>query len=255
MNLGKLLETLRGPILNDRSARVSGSSDYMWTDEELVTFINEAQNRFAALSLILRDGRTDEVTKVTLVEGQDEYPLHESVLAVLSARRMEDKHDLTRVGHHTLAGYAAPTRNWVDPAVYQHLPPGRPLAYLSDETLSDVDVDSFDQVVMRVYPTPDAVADGTELRLRVVRLPLQEFDVNDLSAECEIPRMHQIQMLDWAAYLALRIVDDDAGAANRAADFMASFQKHVTEARMMVSRKMFTPVGWGFGSNGFRWEA
>ena len=65
MNLGELLSTLRGPILNDRSARVAGSSDYLWTDEQLVLFINEAQRRFAAKSLILRDGTTPEVTELS----------------------------------------------------------------------------------------------------------------------------------------------------------------------------------------------
>ena len=60
-------------------------------------------------------------------------------------------------------------------------------------------------------------------------------------------------MLDWAAYLALRIVDDDAGSARRALEFRASFDQHVKEARTLVMRKLFTPVEWGFGRGGFSW--
>lgn len=253
MTLQELLDFLRGPILNDRSARVSGSSDYLWTDDQLVTMINEAQRRFAALSLILRDSTTKEVTEVTLVEGQTEYPLHESVLAVLSARRFDQQADLTRVGHPVLAAYRPTSEGWVDPASYVGHQPGVPLAYSTDEGVTDYHDESFDEVSLRVYPAPSAAEAGTKLKLRVVRLPLCDFRDASRSTKSEIPRMHQIQMLDWAAYLALRIVDDDAGMERRALEFRASFESHVKEARAVVMRKLFAPMGWGFGQGGWSW--
>jgi hypothetical protein len=253
MTLGALLQLLRESILNDRSDRASGSSDYLWTDETLVTFMNEAQRRFAVQGLVLRDGTTDEVTKLTLVEGVTHYPLHESVIAVLSARGIDQQADLNRVGHTTLGAYRAPSDSWVDPGAVTGLPAGPTLAFSTDDGLSDYDSDSLSQVMLRVYPAPAAAQAGTFLRLRVVRKPIEPLRATALGAAPEIPEDHHIEMLDWAAYLALRIVDDDAGAAKRALEFRATFEQHVKEARMLVMRKLFAPMEWGFGRGGFSW--
>lgn len=253
MTLGELLQLLRGSILNDRSDRASGTSDYLWTDETLVTYINEAQRRFAVQGLVLRDSVTDEVTKVTLVAGQTHYPLHESVIAVLSARNQSQQADLNRVGHAALGAYRAPSDSWVDPTAVIGLPSGATLAYSTDEGLSDSDSDALSQVLLRVYPEPAAAQTGTILRLRVARKPLEKFRATNLGASPEIPEDHHIEMLDWAAYLALRIVDDDAGAAKRALEFKATFEQHVKEARTLVMRKLFAPMDWGFGRGGFSW--
>lgn len=254
MNLGELLQLLRESILNDRSDRTSGSADYLWTDTTLVTFINESQRRFATQGLVLRDGTTDEVTKITLVEGQSTYVLHDSIIAVISAKMTTQDADLSRVGHSSLAAYRAPTENWIDPTAFQGLPAGATLAYSTDEGLQAVESDSLSQIALRVHPTPGADQDGTFLRLRVVRKPLDKFVVGSLSAVPEIPEDHHIEMLDWAAYLALRIVDDDAGAPKRAADFKATFEQSVREARVLVLRKLFAPTEWGFGRGGFSWR-
>lgn len=253
MTLGELLTYLREAILNDRSARLSGSNDYLWTDETLVININEAQARFCRRGLILRDGSTDEVTLVTLRTGQIEYPLHPTILGVLSAKRVGQENDLTRVGHAALAGYRNLSNSWIDPADMHRLPPGVTIAYSTDETLSDADTGAFIQPVMRVYPAPTAAQDGQQIRLRVVRKPLQPFVASALTAVPEIPEDYHIAMLDWAAYLALRIVDDDAGAPKRAAEFAASFEAHVREARVEVMRKLFAPMGHDFGQGGWTW--
>ena len=254
MTLGELLKLLREAILNDRTDRVDGSSDYLWTDETLVTYINEAQRRFAVQGLVLRDGSTDEVVNVRLVAGQNVYALHESILGVISAKAVDRDCDLTRVGHAVLAAYRAPTDRWIDPGTFTGLQPGYPVAYATDEFLSDQDNDSLMQATMRVFPTPTAEYDGKLVKLRVVRKPIDRFSVNGLSATPELPEDHHIEMLDYAAYLALRIVDDDAGAPKRAAEFKATFEESVREARALAMRKLFAPMGWGFGRGGFSWE-
>lgn len=253
MNLGELLQYLREAILNDRSDRVSGSADYLWTDATLVTNINEAQTRFCRRGLILRDGTTDEVTLVTLRTGVTEYPLHESILGVLSAKRTDQLADLTRVGHSVLAGYRNLSNSWVDPTDMFALAPGVTIAYSTDEALSDSNADSFIQPVLRVYPIPSTEQDGQTIRLRVVRKPLERFTVAAKSARPEIPEDYHIAMLDWAAHLSLRIVDDDAGAPRRAQEFAATFEQHVRDARVEVMRKLFAPMGHGFGRGGWSW--
>ena len=133
--------------------------------------------------------------------------------------------------------------------------PGAPVAYSTDEGVSDFNSDSVSQVVLRVYPAPSATQAGSVVKLRVLRKPIEELRLTNGGAVPEIPEDHHLEMLDWAAYLALRIVDDDAGSPARAKEFAASFDAHVTNARKLVMRKLFAPQPWGFGRGGFSWES
>jgi hypothetical protein len=98
-----------------------------------------------------------------------------------------------------------------------------------------------------------AKLDGSDydlIRIGHMRLGDLSTPGNDVTF---VPSDHHIEMLDWAAYLALRIVDQDAGNPKRAADFAASFEQHVQDARKLVLRKLGTPPRWGFGRGGFSW--
>jgi hypothetical protein len=256
MTLGDLLTLLRESILNDRTDRVAGSSDYLWSDATLCTFINEAQRKFAVESFILRDGTTNEATLIPLVAGQTIYDLHPAIMSVMSAQTVGRTAALNRVGHSLFTAYRTPSESWVDPQNFDTLQPGETLAFSTDEALNDLDSSSFSQVTMRIWPAPSAAmaTAGAAIRLRVVRKPLQTLVPTALGAVPELPEDHHIEMLDWAAYLALRIVDDDAGAPKRADEFAARFDVSVTKARKLAMRKMFAPMGWGFGRGGFTWE-
>lgn len=252
MNLGELLDELRNNILHDRSDRVAGSSDYLWTDATLTRYINEAQRRFARKGLVIRDSKTVDCCQITLVEGVTQYDLHPSVLAVVSARFDTDAVDLRRAGHSLLDTYHPPDTLYFDTSSMVAAAPGAPKVYTTDETLSGDDNDSVSVVSMRVYPAPSAAEVGKKIYLRVMRLPLEKLSATLHTPE--IPEDHHLEMLDWAAYLALRIVDHDAGDPGRANEFRASFEDHVKTARSNALRKLFAPTQWGFGRNGFAWE-
>lgn len=253
MKLKDLLDELRLNILNDRSSRTSGNSDYLWTDRTLVNYINEAQRRFAARSLILRDASTPEVTRVTLRNGVDTYDLHPSIIAVISAKLPDTRRDLARIGHSLFGDPGIAAAGW--DVGGDQMPPGRPLAFSTDEEVAAGDDDSRIAVSLKLYPAPAGDFVGQTLQLRVVRKPLEDLVFNNLEATPEIPVDHHIEMLDWAAYLALRIVDHDTGDAPRAQEFANSFETHVQNARKLVMRKLFAPKAWGFGRGGWSWGA
>src|ERR1017187_7787370 len=134
MTLDDLLQTLREDILHDRSDQIDGVSDRLWSDTTLVRYIDQAQRRFARRSLCIRDGTTDQFTKVATVAAQDEYPLDPGVVAVISARFMgngstiaADVADLARSGHAQLSTYHIPDSYFFDPSQLSQLPPGKPL--------------------------------------------------------------------------------------------------------------------------------
>lgn len=254
MTLDDLLKELRENILHDRSNRIAGDTDYLWSDETLVRYINEAQRRFARLGLVIRDGTTPEATQVTLATNTNTYALHPSVLGVVSAKLTGDTGDLSRAGHAAFDTYRQPDSYFFDPSQLSALPPGKPLAYSTDEYMSPDDNDSLGAPTLRVYPVPSSTYNGQIIRMRVVRLPIDKLQTCNLNAVPEIPEDHHLEMLDWAAYLALRIVDVDGGLPLRAAEFRESFEDSVKRARNSAMRKMFTPMQWGFGRNGFSWE-
>lgn len=251
MNLQDLLSELRINILNDRSMRVSGTSDFLWTDATLVRYINEAQRRFAVRSLVLHDGSTAECCNITLKTTVAEYPVHPAVLSILSAKLPDSSIDLIRTGHSALGIARTDTDNW-DPTPLLNAP-GRVLAFATDEQVVSDDGDSLSAISMRVFPAPDVTMNNVVIRLRVVRKPIEPLTIQNLQATPEIPEDHHLNMLDWAAYLALRIVDHDTGNAKMAAAFRESFESHVQDARKEVMRKLFTPKSWGFGRNGWSW--
>lgn len=254
MNLRQCLDMLKTNILYDRSDRVDGTPDWLWSDETLVTYINEAQRRFARLGLVIRDG-TSDVTRVTIIGGQIEYTLDPSILAVMSVRFPGDTADLARASHSALDTYTQPDSLYFDAAQLSMRPPGKPLAFATDEYLSGDDYDSMSVVNLRIYPVPLDQFDGAVLQMRVVRMPMEDLTLDNLDAVPEIPRDYHLPMLDWAAYLALRIVDVDGGMPAMADKFAASFNDQVQTARRDTMRKLFAPAPWSFGRNGFSWES
>lgn len=252
MDLDDLLDELRNNILNDRGAS-TGDDDKLWSDKTLVRYINEAQRRFAKRSFILWDGTTPEVVDVPLVAAQVEYPLHPAILSVLSAKIDGSFTDLARIGHSALGEYRTENVETQFNASLIGTAVGAPQAFLTDEYLSEDDDGNLAAVTLKVYPTPRTEDAGTVIKLRVARMPLDDLTTGALSAVPEIPADHHMEMLDWAAYLALRIIDQDAGNSKASDKFAASFETHVQDARRLVMRKLRAPQRWGFGGRGWRW--
>jgi hypothetical protein len=176
------------------------------------------------------------------------------VIAVISAKLESDPADLARAGHSAFSTYHQPDPYYFNPTYLTGLPPGKPLAYSTDEFVSGDIYGSQGVVNLRMYPAPNHDYAGQNILLRVVRLPIVRLTVDDLQVVPEVPEEHHMDMLDWAAYLALRKVDIDANDDERSDKFRASFEAHVAEARKIVMRKLFAPLQWGFGRNGFSWE-
>lgn len=282
MNLGDLLDTLKRDILHDRSDQVAGDSDQLWSDTTLVRYIDIAQRRFARRSLCIIDG-TSAVTRFATVPYQQDYMLDPSIITVRSIRSLgnglwvtgvytpgayntasppvfvpsgltaiyPDRGDLARMSHA-----ARRRQDIVDTGLYfdvnnvSTLNPGKPLAFETDESLGEAN-GSSGVVTVRLYPIPDAANSPAVMQMRVSRLPATRLTPATMSAVPEIPEDYHMDILDYAAYLALRIVDHELGDAARAAEFEASFERHVQEARAEILRKAYAPQVWGFGGNGY----
>lgn len=253
MQVSELLSILRHDVLGDRSDRVSGTPDYLWSDSVLLAFLDDAHKRFARTGLVIRDGSSD-VTRFRLQTGVDTYALDPSIIVVMSVRNPNDTADLARGSHSAFSTYRPVDNFWFDPSQLSNLPPGKPLAFSSDEELQEDDYGSRSVVTLRLYPTPSSDYNGIQMLMRVIRMPTETISSANLLYVPEVPDVYHLDLLDWAAYRALRIVDHDAGNPGRAQEFKAAFEENVQKARKEAMKKMFAPLSWGFGRNGFSWS-
>lgn len=253
MNLRELLDELSTNLLRDRSKLVAGPTDRLWKDADLVRYINDAYRRFARHTLLIRDYTTPEVVQVTLEEDKFRYVLHESILSVMSARYNTDTVDLTRINHGAIRGVRQPD-DFIEGVGWNPTPQagtGRPYGWWTEE---EVDTENPGRLPATLYldRTPTADEEGNIVYVRVCRLPLCDLTTENMKAVPEIPEDYHFDILDWAAYRALRNDDVDA-VRKRADEHRAAFEKCMTDARNESLRKMHTQVGWKFGVNGFNW--
>lgn len=239
MNLSELLGELRQSILRDVSDAVGSSGDgALWTDQALVRYINEAQNKFATMTCILRDETTPAVTQITLVEGQEQYTLDDRVIAILGAR--VGRLHLSRATYgglfsnrgDTSPGYARMDRG----------SPGTPRSFYTDRESGRVGL----------YPAPDASWAGQVLQLRVARKPLVPLRYEDLKAVPEIPEDYQLDILEWAAWRALRNHDTDGENMSKASAHKTQFMAAVKELSRQAKRLLAQDIQFDVRNN---WES
>lgn len=250
MNLGDQLQELRVAMLRDRSDQIAGDSDQLWTDDQLLRYIKDAEHRFARKSMILKDSTTPRFCQLKLRAGVALYTLPREVFAVISARQAGHDYDLKRTGRTLVQSRDLDTSIGFDPSQASTLQPGAPLGFYTDETevYASQNITSFS-----VFPTPDASSEGIVLNLRVVRVPGCGYTRNDLKRESELPEAYHLDVLDWAAYRAKRNNDADIGTTPAAADHRAAFEAAIEAAAKDARRQMHVATGLRFGMNGFTW--
>lgn len=248
MTLGELLDELRVNILRDKSDILAGQpDDRLWSDDSLLRYIKDGERRFARQTLCLRDSTTPECTQIRLRTGVQDYALHRAVIAVLSARYDTDTFDLQRSGHGIVSQATPPELFTYDPSSGWATPPGRPIAFYTDETL----VFSRQQrATMSTYPLPSSDVNDKVVYLRTIRLPLTLYSLDNLDAESEIPEDYQLDCLEWAAYRAQRHFDADAGAETVAKHHRDAFEQAVIDAQKELKRTVFANMSIGYGQNG-----
>lgn len=238
MNLQELLDELRGNMLRDVSDALGDAADKLWTDATLVRYINDGYRRFCRRTLFIRDASTDGVTQVTLEVGVDRYQLHKDVLAVLTARLEGKEYDLRKTTHDSLAGSVTNS----DRAIVTSITPANqePRWFAMDE----------ENRILRVSPNVGADFDGKIIQMRVARMPAADLTVDNLDAELEVDADYHLDILEWAAYRALRNHDTDVENIGKATSHKNRFNEAVAEAEKDSRRSMFAPVQFVFNS---RW--
>jgi hypothetical protein len=246
MNVGELLDELRTGLLRDTSTIKSGDPDTYWTDEQLVRYLDDAHNRFSRLALCIHDATTPQVTQVVLQNGIDTYSLHRSVISVLSARHQDDAQDLVRLSRDRATTYSNPFTETFEFVIVPT--PGKPNSFTTDESIVP---NEKANPRIRFFGVPDSTQAGKVVYLRTIRKPLKKFSLDDTDDEPEIPEEYHLELVEWAAWRALRNWDIDSEDRAKADAHKKRFEDAILECKRDVLRKRWQALGWSFGQNAY----
>lgn len=182
---------------------------FLWSDEELLTYLNDAQVMLARKTDGIPDASTPAVTQLAITPGVEWYPLHAKVLKVRTAIRRSDGGRLEVLTPETAE------RNGV--------------RFNGTQGPVRVVVQGFEDRKLRVWPTP-TVADTLELA--VFRMPLKSL----LDADPEVAEQHHIHLLLWARSRAYLKQDAETFDKGRSEDFEARFRAYCEEVIREQSR-------------------
>lgn len=171
MTTEELLEYVRVHLLRDEAG------PYLWGDEELLRYFDEAQRNMARATHCIIDS-TSQHTRLATVPGSGEYPLHSSIIHVYAALLEDLDRELSP------AAFTTWTRG-----------SGAPVEFRA----------SYDngQATLILLPAADA---EYQIRLRVARDPLERMlDGSDP----EVPEHAHLALCSWVAHRALRANDPE----------------------------------------------
>lgn len=255
MNLKEQLDELRYRLLRDTSNIIAGyKKDFLYSDDQLLRYIREAEYKFARETHILQDSVSPLLTQVILKTGVSVYELNCAVFEVVSARYDTCITDLTRTGHFELYNRSTGEDTFdLYTVSNQTQDTGAPMAFSTDE--GSVGKNFGASVNLKVYPTPSATEDGNKVYLRVCRLPMRSYGIDKMeSSACEFPLDYQLDVLSWAAFRALEGLDADKGAPIPAEKHRLNFEAAVADAKKKLHRQMHAPMRIGYGGAGLSWR-
>lgn len=193
MNLSEL-------IANARIQATDRVAPYLWSDDEITSYANDAEREACRRARLITDSTTASVCNITLVAATASYTLSRKVLFVNRVKLVGESIPLGPVSYKDLDRQVP---GWEDET-------GTPTRYVKD-----TDTGKF-----RPYPTPTAA--GTA-KLTVTRLPLEDM-VGD-SDEPEIqPHLHG-SLLFWILHCMFSKPDNDGYDEAKAAKNLALFEQ------------------------------
>lgn len=201
-----------------RSQMMDLALPYLWSDDEVYVFMNDAQKQFCRLTEGIPDASTPEVVTVPITTGEILADVHPSILTFREAHLLSTGMSLDIKNHPEV-------RKWDNAA-------GNVTAMIV----------GLEKNVVRWDKTPMV---DDEVELLVFRLPLTEID--DANQEIEIDDLHHIKLCDWMSHLAYLKPDTetyDKQASNRA---RANFEAYCAQVNAEQRRYKQKPRSIQYG--------
>ena len=210
MNLLDLVTHMRKSMLDDTGGvgvewqdlteDDTDSAQLRWSNEELTRFIDQAVKRAVRAALLIK--KSESAFDLTIVSGTSEYTLDSRIINLKYAELSSTGRQLLPIEIEDLIG----VQGWRDRT-------GTPTSYIVDESDNNI----------RLYPIPTA---NDTLFLTYYRLPLLDLTWDDNTATPELATEYQIEMLDYAGYLAYMKDEANTFDPSRAANYLSLFERN-----------------------------
>lgn len=189
-----------------RSEVADIAEPYLWADDEVFHYANEAQKTFCRLTGGLPDATTPAVTQVTLTAGNPWAALSPLILKVRGVNGADGR--------------------YIDPLNFEDLQE-RKIKIGDLHATPTVLILGMETDKVRAYPVPVA---NEILELLVYRLPLKA--INDFDQKIEIAEQHHVALLMWMKHLAYSKQDAETFDKGKAADFESAFRNYCFSAQI-----------------------
>ncbi len=185
-NAGELFDAFRGDV-------VDTAKPYLWTDDEVVRYANDAYRMFTRLTGGIADISSD-ATVIDLTVGEDIYDLHPSILKIMDATLDSDGSDIT-----VISGLDQPN------------------LFSTGQQRGKC----------KVIQIP-VVADT--LLLSIYRLPLVHI-VDDTHDLAEVDEDHHLHLLLWMKHLAYMKQDAETFDKTKSTDMEQAFRNYCLQVK------------------------
>ncbi len=221
------VDDLPGDIAAPTQSWDNDDSGLLWSNEEVCTYADEAQQELARRKPILDTDITPAITQIAVVAATQPFTYDSRILSVDRIKFVEtvslDEHILRK---RSAAWMDLHFRNW--DLEGNLATAGAPHTY----------VDYLDERVMKLYPVPDLA--GT-LHLTVWRRPLVHLDWSLRHKQLEAQDEHHLDLLDWMMYRAYLKRDAETENVALAGEHKAIFDERIgvrPSARVERIRRM-----------------
>lgn len=203
--------------------------EYLWTDGDVSSYMDDAQKTFCRLTDGISDATTSALTRISVAPGDVFKPLDPRILKIRYARRLSDSHTIEVLNYNDLNRVTT-----VGDYGWQRV-------MGLDETLTGplaaiVIGMQFDQV--RLLPIP---TDADTIDMVVYRLPLNDIDITTGQTQnFEIPAQHVRGLLYWMKHLAHMKQDAETFDKGKAEEFRQQFIGYCEQAKHERERREHT---------------
>lgn len=216
MNSSELLSLFRSEMADQEET-------YLWSDEDIFGYADDAQKMFCRLTDGIADASTEAVVKLEIDVDTDWVALHPSILRIRSATRADTGRAVEIINRDDM-----PSRRWFFDGMT-----GAVKALVIGQEANKA----------RVFPKSSETVD---VMLDVFRLPL--VDVNtDGDQALEAPAIHHPHLLHWMKHRAYLKQDAETFNRSKAAEFEARFRDYCEQVKQEERRKAFKPRSVAYG--------
>jgi hypothetical protein len=184
---------------------------YLWSDDELISYLDDAQLMFCRKTEGIPDDENPTVTRVDVAVGTDRINLHPTIKQIRNVIRTDTGRTIEVINKEDM-----PRRGW-----YFDGRSGHVRALVIGSTANRA----------RVWPLSDEVL---TLELSVFRLPLTKIADTDV---LEIDEEHHVHLLHWVKHRAYLKQDSEAFDRLNAAECETKFLAYCAEVKTEQRRK------------------